>query len=338
MTNKPARVTLRDISRACGFSVNTVSRALRGDLRLSEETRNRICAAAEEMGYIRNSLASGLRSGKSHVIAIIVEEIQNPHYSSLLGELDLLLRKNGYIPMILCTHNDADQEVAMLELAVSHSVDGIFLFPLSSGSRAASRIKSSHLPLVLIDREISGVRLDLVRIDDYDGGLQAGRYLIGAGHSRFLYIGGSVTNSSHTYRFQGFNDALKEAGFSADDCLRVISHRDIESDFAGRLRELLPSEIRGTGIFAFNDELAYYTVNELLTRGVRIPEDVHIVGFDDIRRTISYLPALTTIAGIPGASMAGSAVRLLLERIADPELPAREEIIPVVLRNAGEDR
>ena len=223
MADKTGRITLRDVAEQCGFSVNTVSRVLRGDTKLPEDTRTKISKAAEELGYIRNNLASGLRSGKSHVIAVVVEEIQNPHYSSLINELDQLLREKGYVVMILCTHNDAKQEAQMLELAISHSVDGIFLFPISSGVHNADRILQTKVPIVLIDREISGLKMDLTRPDDYSGAYQAGRYLVSRGHRRFLYLGGPLVNSSHVYRRNGFRDALREGGISPEQ-IRELPH------------------------------------------------------------------------------------------------------------------
>ena len=330
MADKTGRITLRDVAEQCGFSVNTVSRVLRGDTKLPEDTRTKISKAAEELGYIRNNLASGLRSGKSHVIAVVVEEIQNPHYSSLINELDQLLREKGYDVMILCTHNDAKQEAQMLELAISHSVDGIFLFPISSGVHNADRILQTKVPIVLIDREISGLKMDLTRPDDYSGAYQAGRYLVSRGHRRFLYLGGPLVNSSHVYRRNGFRDALREGGISPEQ-IRELPHDRFyptvnDSDDASLLEPL-----DFTAVFSFNDELAYYLINKLAAAGKKVPDDIEIIGFDNIHRTISYLPKLRTISCVPGKSLAKSAVSLLLRRIEKPGCPLQQEIIPVSL-------
>jgi LacI family transcriptional regulator len=330
MAEKTGRVTLRDVAEQCGFSVNTVSRALRGDTKLPEDTRKKIAKAAEELGYIRNNLASGLRSGRSHVIAVIVEEIQNPHYSSLINELDQLLREEGYVVMILCTHNDLRQEEQMLELAISHSVDGIFLFPISSGVHNADRILKTKIPIVLIDREISGLHIDLARPDDYSGAYQAGRYLVRRGHRRLLYLGGPLVNSSQAYRRTGFFDALHEEGIS-DEQFRELPYERFYPTVneSGNIAILDPLDF--TAVFSFNDELAYYLINKLAAAGKKVPDDVEIIGFDNIRRTISYLPKLRTISCVPGKSLAKSAVSLLLRRIEEPGCPLQQEIIPVSL-------
>ncbi|MFR3702867.1 MAG: LacI family DNA-binding transcriptional regulator, partial [[Clostridium] leptum] len=178
---EPVRVTLKDIANECGYSVNTVSRALRGDTKLSEQTRKKIQQTAKEKGYIRNNLASSLRSGASHIIAVIVNDIRNQHFTSMISEIELFLRQAGYDMMILCTQlEEQGRQIGtqMVHVAISQSVDGILYFPYSDDKPVVAFLEQSGVPFVLVDRWIPGVYADLVRCDDVSGGYLAGRHLL----------------------------------------------------------------------------------------------------------------------------------------------------------------
>lgn len=328
------RITLKTIAAECGYSVNTVSRALRNDTKLPAETLRRIQDSAQELGYIRNSLASSLRSGKSYVIAVIVEEIQNPHYSSLVTQLDYKLRKLGYIVMILCSHASEKIERQMVNIAISRSVDGILLFPHSDKRRSAELIMQNNIPLVLIDREITDFTADIVRVDDYGGGYLAGKRLLELGHKKFLYIAGPHTNDSQPKRQKGFLTSLSEAGIPEENIRIIPSEQMLTAIAENTISEIL-APLNYTAIFSFNDEMAYYVLNYLYTVGLRIPEDLSIVGFDHIHKNISYLLPLSSISCQSDYNLADTAIQLLLNRMKNLHLPLQTEILPVTFYDEG---
>ncbi len=334
MSTGKERVTLKDIAEKCGYSVNTVSRALRGDTRLPADTLQRIRQAADETGYVRNSLASSLRSGKSNMVAIIIEELKNQHYSYLVNQLGLFLNQHGYGIMILSTALEEDSEKQIARYALSHSVDGVIFFPNSNSQASARLLEKNHIPMVLVDREIDNFQADIVRPDDYQGGYLAGEILAKQGHREICYLAGPLKNGSQPLRQSGFLAALSHYGISREQ-IRIISHRQTFAAirFATLKELLLPVDY--TAIFSFNDEIAYYAMICLQENGVRIPGNISIIGFDNIRRHFPYLPLLSTIGEEKNAGMASIAVRLLLERMKNPGLPPRQEILPVVFYDGG---
>lgn len=328
------RVTLKTISDQCGYSVNTVSRALRNDSRLSPQTVAKIHSIADKLGYIRNTQASSLRSGRSNLIAIIVDDILNQHYSLLISEIDTLLRKNGYQAMVLCTYLCNELVSQTVNMAISNSVDGILFFPFINSSAPIKRINDHNIPLVLVDREMSEFSTDSICCNDYDGGYLAGKELCRLGHQKFLYAAGPSCNGSQIQREAGFRQALLDHGVSTDS-LHVVSSYKItkQKDQNALMKMLLPMDY--TAIFTFNDQTAYMIQNCLLALNYHIPRDVSLMGFDYIRQGFPYLPPLTSVACKSIQDMAQIAVTFLLRRIENSSLPLQREVLPVKIYDGG---
>ena len=330
---KRTRVTLKDIALECGYTANTVSRALRGDEKLLAATRMAICETARNMGYIPNSLASTLRSGTSHTVAVIVNDIRNQHFVSMLSEIDTHLRAAGYNMMILCSHLDESLAEEMIHIAISQSVDGILYFPYHSNREHIDYMVNNHMPFVLLDRWIQGVVADVARCDDEQGGYLAGQHLLGLGHRRFLYLAGVLTNSSQLDRQSGFMRALQDAHVPMEN-VRVVSwERVVEAMDQGWMAPVLePRDY--TAVLSFNDEIAYQVLNTFRVQGVAVPQDVSIVSFDHIRAGVPYLLPLTSVAAA-GPNVAQTSVQLLLNRLRNPGLPTQIEVLPVKLFDEG---
>ena len=339
MAINKTRVTLKTIADQCGYSVNTVSRALRNDQRLSTQTISKIQSTADQLGYIRNSHASSLRSGRSNIIAIITEELLNPHYSLLTSEIDRILHKIGYQIMIFCTYLSNELISQAISTAVSNSVDGILFFPSVDDTEPLKQICDHNIPVVLVDREISEVSADIVRCDDYEGGYLAGKELCRLGHKRFLYIAGPHSNDSQLQREAGFRRALQDNHIPLEN-LRIAPFKISELSSPAAVMEFL-RPLDYTAIFAFNDQVAYLIQTSLLAENYRIPEDISLIGFDYIRQGFTYLPPLTSIACESIQNMAQTAVSFLLRRIEDPSLPPQREVLPVNIYDGwtiGENR
>jgi LacI family transcriptional regulator len=328
-----SRVTLKDIATECGYTANTVSRAMRGDDRLPLATRERITAIAKRMGYIPNILASSLRSRSTRTFSIIVNDIHNQHYSILLSEMDAHLRAMDYNMIIMCMQLDEELAESLIQVAISLSVDGIFYFPYHGHREHIDIMRNHNMPFVLIDRWIEGVTADSVRCDDELGGYLAGKHLLDLGHRRFLFVAGVLTCSSQLDRRKGFLRALSEYGLT-EEAVRVLSWENcLDAIDQGTLHEsLMP--ITYTGVVTFSDEIGYHVLNALGQLHVRVPQDVSVISFDHIRGGIPYLPNLTSIASDQG-KLAETAVRALCNRVQTPDLDAQITLLPVRVYDEG---
>lgn len=327
------RITLRDVAGACGYTVNTVSRALRGDPRLPESTRAKIREAAVRMGYIRNSLASTLRSGRSGNIAVIVNDVHNLHFCNMLTVMDSELRQAGYNIMVLCMGLNEELGEHLIRSAISQSVDGILYFPYMNNRSHIEIMQKNNMPFVLLDRRIQDIVTDNVRCDDRQGGFLAGVHLAGLGHKKYLFLSGENRSSSQIDRLEGFMQAMSEYGIP-DSNIRVVPGEKVEAALAdSTLRELL-FPLDYTALVSFRDEVSYPVMLELADMGLEIPKDISIVSFDHLRGDIPYLPKLTSIFS-EGQSVASNGVRLLLNRIEHPDLPPQVIVLPVRLFDEG---
>lgn len=328
-----ARVTLKDVANESGYAVNTISRAMRDDEKLPFATREKIRATASRMGYIPNSLASTLRSGRSHIIAVIVNDVHNQHFCIMLSKMDEALRQAGYHLMILCMQLDETLGEQMIHTAISQSVDGILYFPYHNNRGHIDYMKKNKMPFVLLDRWIQGMVADCVRCDDEQGGYLAGRHLAELGHRRFLFLSGVLASSSQLDRRKGFMRALNEAGISKNN-VRFVQWEAISEAMMTEHMGPLLQPMDYTAILSFSDEIAYHTYNALREQGISVPEDVSLISFDHIRSGIPYLPRLTSIYAAEG-DVAQMGVQLLLNRLKHPELSAQIEILPVKIYDEG---
>ena len=333
ISNGSGRVTLKDIALRCGYTANTVSRALRGDEKLPENTRLTIQRLAREMGYVPNSSARALRYGSSHTIAVIINDITNPYYSNMLSQIDQQLKGKNYRTMILCTQLDEDLASEMIQLAISQQVDGILFFPFNNAQHIRE-LHASGIPFVMMDRWIPNVQADIARIDDFAAGYKMMHHLLELGHRRFLYMAGPFVNSSQVDRQNGITEALQTAGLDLKTHLRVLPWDSMPEDPspADVIRLLQPFDY--TAILAFNDVRAYHAMNALHTAGLSVPEDISIVGIDHIRWRNTYLPPLSSIT-VQGHGVASAAIELLFSRIEQPGLPFRHDVLPVRLHLDG---
>ncbi len=325
------RVTLKDIANECGYTVNTVSRAMRNDPRLSQGTREMIRETAERLGYIPNKVASSLRSGKSHVIAVIVNDLHNQHFCQMLGKMDEELQKAGYSLLILCMQLNEELAQQLINTAISLSVDGILYFPHMRSRTPIESMMSNHMPFVLLDRWVQDITVDNVRCDDENGGYIAGKHLAELGHRKYLYLSGLNLSSSQIDRLAGFKKAMKEYGIPEEN-IRIVPGEQAENALSkGCIADLL-YPLDYTALVSFRDELAYPAVSALRERGFSVPGDISVISFDNLSGGNPNLLPLTSIYAAE-SDVASEGVKILLERIESPDLPQRTKILPVRIYN-----
>lgn len=327
------RVTLKDLAKECGVSVNTVSRALRDDPLISRQTRSLVQRVAGEMGYIKNSSARALSSGRSYTIAMIVNDIRNPHYGRTLSLVEEELRRAGYDMIIFCMEHDEELRRKKVSSAISHCVDGIIYFPFMSDHKLLLQMERNNIPYVLFERCIPDVQADSVRADDEMAGFKAGEHVLRLGHRKILYLNGLETDSTQVGRKNGFRKAVSMLGDESVQVREVDWNEFDKGIQEGRVNSIfLPVDY--TAIVAFNDEMAYIAQVELEKMGLRIPQDISVLGFDHVHSFMFYAAPMTSIAPESG-KMEKMAVRFLLNRIENPATEAQVSVLPVQLYDEG---
>ncbi len=305
--------TIRDVARLAGVSKSTVSRVLNSDPNVSEDARRAVTAAMKEMRYTPNALARGLSTRRTGTIGLIISDITNPFHAEVArGVEDLAADYESNV--ILCnTDSRPKKEAAYVDLLLEKRVDGIIFTSVKMNESDVTDLRARHVPFVFAGRSLPDVDADSVVVDNVLGGSQATNHLLALGHQRIAYIAGPSHVSASMDRFDGYCQALRRAGLEPDPDL--VAEGDFRQEGGYRAMSLLLG--RGgplTAVFAANDYMAIGALEAVLERGLRVPEDVAVVGFDDILFAGLHLVQLTTVAQ-PKYDMGAIAARILFERI-----------------------
>ncbi|OQB98492.1 MAG: HTH-type transcriptional regulator DegA [Spirochaetes bacterium ADurb.Bin110] len=322
-----SRVTLKDIAAKTGYTINTVSRALKNKDDISLQTRQKIQEVAKEMGYIGDSIAGALRSGHSKTVAVILGDISNPHFAIIVREIETGLRRHHYSTFIINTDENPENEAEAIRLALSRMVDGIIICPTQQSDENLTFLINQNIPFVLIGRHFIG-RDDCatsVVCDDFMGGRLATEHLLGLGHRNILFLNGPLFISSASERLAGYKEALISAGLAFDE--RMVREVPIVAgDCKHVIDEVVQDKIQFTAILAFSDLIAYEAMYALQLHGFQNPRDYAIVGFDNIQSKFLFPFPLTSI-GSSKTTMARRAVNLLLEALNSNKPIVHQEIV-----------
>ncbi|TGP21944.1 MULTISPECIES: substrate-binding domain-containing protein [unclassified Mesorhizobium] len=320
--------TIADVARYAGVSVATVSHVMNRTRHVEPETAERVRAAITALRYSPNSLARSLRRGETKTIGLLLPDNSNPFFASVARQIEDAGFVAGYTVILCNSDGSAEKEERYLSVLMAKQIDGLIFAGSSDHARVFASL-SAAVPAVLLDREIHSVNVDSVLVDHDHGGYLAGRHLVGLGHKRIGVIGGPRDSSSSPARLRGFTRALEEAGLA----LPPSSVVDSDYHFAGgrlAMERLLEQAPEITAVFACNDLMAMGAITALRSRGLRVPDDMSLIGFDDIPYAVTTWPPLTTIAQ-PVEKIGTRAVSLLLERVVEPEAPSRREVLTPVL-------
>lgn len=331
------RVTLQDIASQTGYSVNTVSRALRGMRDISTQTTEQIRAVARDMGYTANQLASSLRSGRTHLFAVVLGGMSNPFYGIMADSIQDAAQAAGYSVMIMCSRDDAALELELVEQAIARCVDGILLFPTGQSGPTIARLRESGMPFVLMSRYLNEGEADSVVCDEVEGAYLATRHLIEAGRRRLAYISSSIVVFSSERRLLGFFRACDEAGIpSADRDVYVASRNLMASqqletwyaEMTGKLTQLRDDGF--DGLFLFCDVEAWHAIDAMQKSGRFGAGDFGIASFDNIEGALSFPIPLCSVSYDYG-QMARSGIEILRRRIHGDAQPPQTVVCPVSL-------
>lgn len=312
-------VTLAKIAQAAGVSVSTVSRALsNGNYPLKDETRQRILKLAEEMQYKPNLVARSLQSNRSHQVGVIVDRMQSPFAAATVQGIQDILRQAGYSISIIYSNRDQDLIVEAIKSFYSHQVDGILVLNSWLHQYNDPILAMQDRPFVFINRLFGDCIRNCVGPGDYAGGKIATQHLVDLGHVRIGFIGGMEDWIEAQNRLSGYREVLLEHKLPVDHFLIQPGDWGIDSGYQAA-QELLALDERPTAIFAANDIMALGAIYAIQEAGLKVPEDIAIVGYDDRDFAAWIRPSLTTIR-MPSYEMGVAAARLMLKQFAGEEL------------------
>jgi LacI family transcriptional regulator len=317
--------TIRDVARRAGVAPITVSRVINNSGYVSERTRQRVEKAIAELKYVPNALAQGLRFNKTNVIALVLSDVTNPFWTTVARGTEDASSEENYSVILCNTDEDVAKQDKYVQLLLRRQVDGFLLVPASDTIDTIRFIQHQRVSLVILDRQLSGVSADIVRGDSEGGAYELTRYLTELGHRRIAILSGPETTSTSTQRVAGYKRALKDAHLKVDSELISFGKFCQDSGYE-RTMKLLALSRRPTALFAGNNFIAIGIMKALYESGLRIPEDMSVVGFDDLPPGLLVQPFLT-VAAQPAYEMGYRATKLLLERIANSGEPSHQEIV-----------
>lgn len=311
------RTTLKDVADRVGVSAKTVSNVVNGTGWVTDDLQQRVRVAIAELGYRPNAAARQLRSGRSGMISVALPELSQPYFSELASELVRAAQERSLTVLINQTDGSASAEQRISDGIDAPVVDGLIMSPLALTARdLEGRLDTT--PLVLLGEHIGESTFPHVTVDNTAAARAATEHLLALGCRRIAAIGAQSSGPSETsdLRLEGYRSALRAAGIEVDERLILPVEQFHRADGAAAARRLLDDDLRPDGVFAFNDLLALGAMHVLIEAGVGVPDDVAVIGFDDIEEASYATPALTSVSPDTPA-LARIAIDLLLEP-ADP--------------------
>jgi LacI family transcriptional regulator len=322
MVTKPRkkRVTIFDIANYVGVSPSTVSRALTGNVTVAPDKLAAIFEAIEKLGYRPNEFARSLANGTSKVVGVLTQHFASPFYGNMLTGVEAGLRESGYSPMIISGNWQLTEELRALDIFLEQRVAGIIFL---GGDIPDERFRelAEELPFILAGRTIPGLEPYCLQVDNAKGAYLATQHLIALGHTAIAHVSGISSHADSVARLQGFQQAMKDANLPLNPRLLVQGDFRPQSGIMA-LENLLTPGVPFTSIFVANDQMAQGVMLGLYRHGMRIPDRVSIVSFDDQPESQFSRPPLTTIR-YPSFEMGFAAAAGVLNLLAgkEPDLP-----------------
>lgn len=324
-------MTIRQVAAASGVSVSTVSNLLNGRTdAMTPDTRSRIEAVMTDLGYRPSHIARSLTSRRTATIGLIIDEIYTDLFVSAVSAMEPMAARAGY--SLIVSHRREDGDTGPLELLLQKEVEGLILLATSEyrNDEHLQRVAESGLPIVLLNRpQVAG--LCRVGWDNRGGAREAVRHLRGLGHTRIAHLCGPADRESTAHRIAGYREALAEGGIEyRADLVELADYTASPARWAAATDRLLDADPAPTAILAADDSVAAMVMQTAARRGLRVPGDLAVVGIDDQRFAALLTPPLTTVH-LPVVEAAALSLRLLLDRLGNPELGAEDVTLPTTL-------
>lgn len=325
----PKETTLQDVAAQVGVSARTVSRVVNKENGVSEPTRLKVLEAVKQLGYQPNMLARGLITRRSGTIGLVGGGMTDPFFPALAEGIQRKAREAGRTMFFASTDSDPVRQADVLNSLWSHAVDGVIVFPAQDSIEQLTAYARRGLPVVIVDDQAEAPNLACVSFALEEGATLAARHLLGLGRQRLAMIVSSLSPPRRRNRERGFLRRLHEAALGAWPAETERLLPTLEGGEAG-LHRLLDRQPNIDGVFAYNDLVALGAIRAAEARGRRVPEDIAIVGCDDIDMSSLVTPALTTIR-LDRALLSEKVTHALNELIENPDVPLAPEILPVEL-------
>lgn len=324
-------VTMRDIAQRAGVSVNTVSKALRGKTDISKETRQKILKIAKEIGYIKNTTAFALRSNETKTIGVIIEDSSNPFFAEVLKGIEAATRKFGYQLLLMNTETDPKLQSQAIRTLLERRVEGLLISPFGQDIEDFEKLLKMNFPFVLLGRHMYKPNIDEIYNDEVKGGYLATKHLISKNKRRILFINTDLNNSASKMRYEGYRKALDESmiNLPEDYLILVPYNKNMEAGYQG-VKKALEKGLDFDSIFCYNDMFAIGAVKALDEMGKRVPDEIPVVGYDDILFASYFRPPLTTVR-IKKYEMGFEAFKILLEKIRGRRKNCKQLVLDVEL-------
>jgi DNA-binding LacI/PurR family transcriptional regulator len=321
----PSVPTLKEVAQLVGVSTATASRALSGVTGVRKSLRSQILEAARSISYHPNRAARDLRVRSSRAVGVLIPDIENPFFTSLVCGIEDVLARTDYSLLLASYNEDPDQESRRLEVFRADGVGGLIFAASRTPSRLYAELGKAGRALVAVSRDVPRLRIDQVMVANQEGARAAIAHLIELGHKRIAIINGPLVFTTARDRQTGYEDALRYAGIILDEKL-VVHGAFKQSAGYSAMQQLLDLANPPTAVFAGSNLLTMGALQAIHERRLVIPDQIAIVGFDEMPWAMSLRPPLTTVAQ-PAFEVGRTAAELLLARVREPSLPRRQVVL-----------
>jgi LacI family transcriptional regulator len=327
-----AAVTIRDVARLAEVHPGTVSRALNEQTRalVNQDTAERVLRAAEQLGYRPNPIARGLKTNRSYTVGVLIPDLTNPLFPPIVRGVEDRLGDAGYTSLIVNTDNDVERERSQMEAMRARQVDGFIAATARLDVELLAEAAAGGAPIVLVNRSLENRSVPAVTVDDRRGTGLAVEHVVGLGHRRVGHVAGPQNVSTGHRRYLGFQEAMKHHDLTASGAQTTFSAAFTEAAGARACLDLLAQAPDVTAIVAANDRLAIGCYDALEHRSLRCPEDISIVGFNDMPFIDRLRPPLTSVR-VPQREIGTVAADLLLKQLSDGSRRHREILLAPTL-------
>lgn len=320
------KYTIKDIARLAGVSTATVSKVInRKDHEITETTRKKVMSIVRQYNYVPNRIASSMVTKKTHTIGLIIPDISNPFFPELARGVEDYASKLGYAVFLCNTDNDAQKEQTYLEKLQEKMVDGIILTASSHRRTNSNDLKESNIPIVALDREIDSFKSGgTVISDNLSGAYGAVSYLLSRGMKKILYLAGPINSKPSKDRLQGYINALEDHNHQVKQEMILDGSFTLDWGYSGTLKAI-DQGLEFDSIFCGNDMIAFGAIQAIKLKGLRVPQDISVIGFDDIAMAGIIDPPLTTVKQ-PNYQMGYESSKILIG-IIEKHPPENRELV-----------
>jgi LacI family transcriptional regulator len=324
--------TIYDVAKLAGVSPATVSRVLNGHSRVDPQLVDQVQRATAELGFRRNAVARNLRRNRTTLWAVVISDIANPFFTSLVRGVEDVAQTAGYSVVLCNSDENLKKEASYLRAAMSERMTGVIISPASERSTDLAPLLGAEIPVVVIDRSVRGVEVDSVQVDNVQGSVDATTHLLDSGSRRVACITGPRRATTAKQRLQGYERAHRKAGRELDPGL--VRHADFRQQGGYEaMASLLALPNPPDAVFVCNNLMTVGALECLASRGISIPEQMLVVGFDDVPWAPLIRPALSTVKQ-PTYEVGQTAAHLLIQRIDQPARPPSKVVLATTLNVA----